>query len=284
MAGPLLNGSGMKHLISLAAVAWMSSGTFAAAEPRRDFGLVAETAHFRHFVQGGSQGGVRRVSARAGSTAGSTAAFANLSPVGGAKRSAQRREEALERYERLLGAHVDKRLDWFTFERPEDIAAVTGQYLSGYFESSSGRILATPEAEEHEIVHAVAHELGDPGSFFHEGLAVVLGNRSRLGPYSADRESKRLLKSFSPEALVKGKARLEEWEKSLVAASFMKWLIGHEGLPAVVAFFRASGRTGSPVAFATSFDLPLEQAAREWGQHLGAEAPVQLVRISEMAR
>ena len=244
----------MKHRATIvAAVALSGLATLAMAAPPSGFRLVAETPHFTHFARVGAKGG------------------------------AGRREETLLHYERLLGTQVSGRIEWYGYERPEQIAATTGHYVAGYFERGSGRLHATPAAEKHEIVHAVAYELGDPGRFFHEGLAVTLGNNGRLGSYSADREAKRLLRSAAPGLLVSGRIQVEDWERDLVAASFVKWLIDQHGLPALVAFFRACGRAGSPVAFATSFGQTLDQASVEWAQSLGVRPSEPTVRMANVA-
>jgi hypothetical protein len=82
---------------------------------------------------------------------------------------------------------------------------------------------------------------------------------------------------------VSGLVHLEAWETSLVAASFVKWLIDQQGLPAVVAFFRACHRAGAPVAFATSFGLTLDQASTEWARSLGFRPSEPTVLIAKVA-
>ena len=244
----------MKHRATIAAAVALSGlATLTVAAPPSGFKLVAETPHFAHYTRVGAKGGVGH------------------------------REETLLHYEQLLGTQVSGRIEWYAYERPEQVAAATGHYLAGYFEIATGRLHATPEAEKHEIVHAVAYELGDPGSFFHEGLAVTLGNNGRLGGYSADREAKRLLRNTSPRALVGGVLQLGDWETSLVAASFVKWLIDQHGLPAVVAFFRACNRAGSPVAFAASFGQTLDQASTEWARSLGFRPSEPTVLMANVA-
>src|SRR5262247_3240647 len=82
-------------------------------------------------------------------------------------------EEFLTRMERLLGARVDGRTAYYRYASPEEVAAATGTYGTGVTFASSREIHTTQGFHAHEIVHLVAGQLGEPGAFFQEGLAVV---------------------------------------------------------------------------------------------------------------
>jgi len=95
-------------------------------------------------------------------------------------------EKRLQRIAQLLGQLVVSRADCYRYERAEDVAAVTGQYAGGVTYPALHQVHSTEASLDHELVHLVAAELGDPGSFFQEGLAVALGDRGRLGGRKAD--------------------------------------------------------------------------------------------------
>jgi hypothetical protein len=232
----------MKVVALAGLLAWtgLLPGTSLQAATHEGFTQVAETAHFTHFARAG------------------------------ARTDAGRREKHLARVERLLEVRVDRHIDYYAYETPEEIQAVTGRYAAGYFFPSLGQVHATPEAEAHEIVHLVSHGLGDPGPFFNEGLAVALGNEGRLGGRPADRVARSVLSRISPEGLEARFASLQSsWEAVAAAGSFVAWLEDRHGMKKVAAFFRQCGRTGRPVAFETTFASPLPEALQAWARSLG---------------
>jgi hypothetical protein len=224
----------------------LSAGTSLQAASLEGFTRVAQTAHFTHFARAG------------------------------ARTDAGRREKQLARVERLLQVRVSRRIDYYAYETPQEILDATGRYAAGYFFPGLGQVHATPEAEAHEIVHLVAHELGDPGPFFNEGLAVVLGNKGRLGGWPADRVARSVLRRVSPQALLARFASLQsKWEAVAAAGSFVAWLEERHGTPKLAAFFRDCGRTGRPVAFETTFAQPLSEALDAWARSLGVRPSTQ---------
>ena len=228
--------------------------SIAQAVPPQGFTKVAETAHFVHYSRAGRKGRVAD------------------------------RERQIQSLESRLGVKVEGRVEFYDYDGPEQIAAVTGQYVEGYFYPKRAELHATRVAEAHEIVHVAAYGLGDPGSFFQEGLAVALGNQGQLGGRNVDRESRRLLAKLSPSALVAGQARVEAWESSAAAGSFVAWLIDRHGLPKVAAFFHACGNAQSPVAFEASFGQPLASASEAWASSLGVRPqPTGGVRMAALA-
>lgn len=236
---------------------WGAAASLEAA-PLEGFARVAESDHFTHFAREK------------------------------AKTDVGRREQQVVRVEKLLDVKLGRRVEYYAYTRPEEIQAVTGHYVAGYFYPSLGQVHATPDAEAHEIVHLVAHELGDPGPFFHEGLAVALGNRGRMGGWPIDRVARTLLHRLAPEALEARFASLQSsWEAVAAAGSFVTWLSDKHGVSKVSAFFRACGRTGRPVAFEATFGLPLGEALRGWAGSLGVrpspEEPPTLIARAEPA-
>jgi hypothetical protein len=87
----------------------------------------------------------------------------------------------------LLGLSSVPHAELYRYERAEDVAAVTGQYVGGVTYPALRQVHSTEGSLNHEMVHLVAAQLGDPGTFFQEGLAVALGDRGRLGGRKAER-------------------------------------------------------------------------------------------------
>lgn len=211
------------------------------AAPLEGFKRVAESQHFVHFARGNAQTDVAK------------------------------REACVARFQRILDVHFDRRVEYYAYERAEDLEQMTGGYLAGLFLPTLDQVHATPEAEAHEIVHLLSNELGDPGSFFNEGLAVVLGNGDRFGGWPVDRVARDLLKKHSPVFLASefGQFR-SSWEAEAAAGSFVKWLGKRHGVPKIASFFRACGRAGQPVAFEATFGQPLAEALHDWTRAVGA--------------
>jgi hypothetical protein len=214
----------------------------AAAGPVAGFTLVAETSRFAHYARDARKADVEAY------------------------------EKQLSRLEAMLGAKVDRKVEVYAYERPEEIAAVTGRFADGFFFPAQGQIHATRSARNHEIVHLVAHELGDPGAFFQEGLAVALGNDGKLGGHAVEKVAKRVVGRASVETLA-GRARIEDWESVATAGAFVEWLIDRHGVATVAAFFRQSGRSGSPAAFESVFGQSLRTASADFAQSLGVRSP-----------
>jgi hypothetical protein len=233
----------------LIALAGWAGGLLAAAgaleaAPLAGFTRVAESTHFVHFAHGS------------------------------AKTNIKSREAQVARLEAALDVDIQGKIEYYAHERPEDIQAATGRYAAGYFFPTLGQIHATADAENHEIVHLVSHELGDPGPFFNEGLAVSLGNGDRFGGWPVDRVARNVLKRVSPEALEARFSSLQtSWEAVATAGSFVKWLGKRHGLPRVAQFFRASGRSGRPAAFEATFGQSLSNELQAWARSLGVKPP-----------
>ena len=85
---------------------------------------------------------------------------------------------------------------YYLHDYADDIAAVTGVYSSGMTELTTGDIHSTRTFHPHEIVHRIAAALGDPGTFFHEGLAVSLGDKGMQEGVAVDALAKVAIRTF----------------------------------------------------------------------------------------
>jgi hypothetical protein len=209
--------------------------SLASSAPLGGFELRAQTTHFAFFSRGAARLDVRRP------------------------------EEQLARVEAALGHQISSRVDYYVYERPEDIAAATGRYAGGLTFPSLGQVHATPSSQDHEIVHVVAHGLGDPGPFFQEGLAVALGDRGRWQGRPVDRVAKALSRDTTLAALIARFDPADPREGYAVAGSFVGFLIKTHGLPRVSHFFRAcQGGRSVDRAFVAIFGKTLEEAGATW--------------------
>jgi hypothetical protein len=178
-------------------------------------------------------------------------------------------EAQLARVESALGQRVLGRVDYYVHERPEDIAAATGRYAGGLTFPELGQMHSTSSSQEHEIVHVVAHQLGNPGPFFQEGLAVALGDRGRWMSQPVDRVARKVAPNTPIEALIAGFDSADPREGYAVAGSFVSFLIKAHGLPQVSHFFRAcQGERTVDAAFAASFGESLTAAGARWARSL----------------
>jgi hypothetical protein len=188
---------------------------------------------------------------------------------GDARLNVERPEAQLARVESLLGHKVSGTVEYYHYDRPEDIAAATGRYAGGLTFPDLGQIHTTASADNHELVHLVAYELGDPGPFFQEGLAVVLGDRGRWMGQPVDRVAKKVAKGTTLASMIAGFDRIEPREGYAVAGSFVAYLVERHGLDKVVHFFRAChGGRDTATAFAAIFGQSLEAAGGSWAQAL----------------
>jgi hypothetical protein len=205
------------------------------AAPLRGFSLRAESAHFSFYSKD-------RV---------------KIDPA--------RSEKQLAHVARLLGAPKPGRTDYYWYGSAGDVAAVVGTYAEGMAYPNHGRVHATEAARDHEIVHIVAALLGDPGTFFQEGLAVELGNKGRWRGRSVDDLARPLAGSMPFRALMQRYDPARSPEGYPLAGSFVKFLRKRFGLERVVAFFRACrSRSAVEQAFQASFGLALDEAAQAW--------------------
>ena len=91
----------------------------------------------------------------------------------------EKNQKFLEETSKQLGVKVAGQAAYYRYAWPEEIGVVIGTTATGAA-LTNGEILSTRDFDAHEIVHRVAREVGDPGPFFNEGLAVELGDRGRI--------------------------------------------------------------------------------------------------------
>ncbi|PYQ02576.1 MAG: hypothetical protein DMF82_15730 [Acidobacteria bacterium] len=96
------------------------------------------------------------------------------------KVDSQKTERYLAQVEQLLGQQVEGRAEYYRYASAQELAAGTGTYAAGLTLAHSGQIHSTQAFHAHEIVHLVAGQMGNPGVFFQEGLAVAGSFVNRL--------------------------------------------------------------------------------------------------------
>ena len=181
---------------------------------------------------------------------------------------ARRVERMLEEIERRIGQRGPERLSYYRVTHAADMERITGRPLSGITDRNGRRIVSAVAVHEHEIVHAVAIALGDPGRFFHEGLAVALsddrawkGHKLRVAARAA--LDKRPLPGYwsdfdgAPSPLAYA-----------VAGSFVEHLIAAYGLPKVLEFFRGCPSCPRDEMFARTFGVTMAEAGASWSANL----------------
>src|SRR5258708_4320848 len=110
---------------------------------------------------------------------------------------AQKTEQSVAKVEERLGQHPSGRAEYYRYSSAEEIQFAPGQYAAGLTVATSGpgQIHSMKAFHPHEIVHLVAEKLGNPGTFFHEGLAVALGDEARWGGKSVNAIAKDVVKA-----------------------------------------------------------------------------------------
>lgn len=226
--------NGPRGLLS-AAVLGLLAASPCLASPLAGWVLVAQTRHFSFYSR-------------------------NHLPV-----DVERSERSLAEIERRLGQPLAGRIAYYRHGTPQEIAAVTGYYATGVTFAQRGEIHSTRPFHTHEIVHALAGELGgDPGAFFQEGLALALGDApGRTGEARRDRVAWARVPPLS--VLVDAFDRLDPNVAYPLARSFTLDLIRRHGLARLAAFFRLCVSPGlRDEAFARTFGRSIDEAGREW--------------------
>ncbi len=173
-------------------------------------------------------------------------------------------EASLTRIEGTLGTRLAGHASYYRYTSAQEVAAGTGHYADGV--TFSGQVHSTRERHDHELVHLIAAQMGDPGRFFQEGLAVALGDDSRglrkaaKKALSGGQAVSRFVSAFDGQDQVAAYA---------VAGTFVRHLIDTFGMDTVRGFYRASRSEASMRAsFATSFGQDLEPALAAWRSNL----------------
>jgi hypothetical protein len=169
-------------------------------------------------------------------------------------------EASLTRIEGALGTRLAGHASYYRYESAQEVAAGTGHYAAGV--TFAGEVHSTSACHDHELVHLVAGQMGDPGRFFQEGLAVALGDEAR----GRRRAAKKALANGQPlTSWVAGFDGQDQDAAYAVAGTFVRHLIDTKGMDKVRALFRAS-RSGGDVAraFAATFGQGLDEAFAAW--------------------
>ena len=183
------------------------------------------------------------------------------------KVDSQKTERYLAQVEQLLGQQVDGRAEYYRYATAQELAAGTGTYAAGL--TLAGQIHSTQAFHAHEIVHLVAGQMGNPGVFFQEGLAVAIGNEAKWQGKDVDS----LARKAAGTKLSSLVARFDSMDADTayaVAGSFVNRLIKTQGIGKVAQFFRACGPKGTntAAAFAGTFGQTLDEAGAAWAASL----------------
>ena len=169
-------------------------------------------------------------------------------------------EASLTRIEGALGTRMAGHASYYRYASAQEVAAGTGYYAAGV--TFAGEVHSTHACHDHELVHLVAAQMGDPGRFFNEGLAVALTD----DPRTLRRAAKKALADGQPlTRFVAGFDAQDQDAAYAVAGAFVRHLIDTGGMEKVRALFLASrSETGLPGAFAATFGHGLEDALGTW--------------------
>jgi hypothetical protein len=209
------------------------------AEPSRGFQLAATTTHFVFYSRNGEPIDVHEV------------------------------ERSLRKVQRLLGQELPGPAEYYRYGTPQEVAANLGEYATGVTLGSLRQIhTVRRECHFHEIVHLVAAQLGDPGPFFQEGLAVALSGSSWHGRTLSRARLPAGWRRQTISSLAGRFVTLSPEAAYPVAGSFVAFLIKAYGVPRVAAFFRASGTAGEPrdAVFRATFGVGLDEAGAAWAE------------------
>jgi hypothetical protein len=182
----------------------------------------------------------------------------------GAKVDAAKSERYLTQVERMLGQQVSGKAEYYRYGNAQEVAAGTGTYAEGVTFAHAGQIHSTQEFHAHEIVHLVAGQMGKPGAFFQEGLAVALGNEGRWLGKDVHKTAAAQARTTKVSALIARFGALDANVAYPVAGSFVASLIKTHGIDKVAAFFRACTGSNTAEAFTSTFGQTLDEAGATW--------------------
>lgn len=175
---------------------------------------------------------------------------------------------ACERYAaelvRMFGQRDLKRARYYRYRDAQELAARTGTYAAGLTYSDANEIHSTKPFHAHEIVHLVAGQLGRPGAFFQEGLAVALADKGRWRGRPVDAWAREQPRVRSVRWMVEHFERLDPEAAYPLAASFVKALLESHGTSRIGELFKRSARGPTRTAFEETFGQTLEAAERTW--------------------
>jgi hypothetical protein len=173
-------------------------------------------------------------------------------------------EASLTRIEGTLDTRLAGRAAYYRYKSAQEVAAGTGHYAAGV--TFRGQVHSTHERHDHELVHLVAAQMGNPGRFFQEGLAVALDDDAK----GNRRTAKKALSGGQPVS--RWIAHFDAQDPGAayaVAGAFVRHLMDSHGIEKVRAFYRAA-RSEAAVssAFTANFGQGLEPALAEWRENL----------------
>lgn len=182
-----------------------------------------------------------------------------------------------------LGVTVPQKIDYRKYLSRAEMGKYTGNGgTNAYAEPEKFTIHTIFSYDNHEIVHVYTALIGRPSDFFNEGIAVSFQTDPANNDYSVtfngiqvhDACRTYLRAGTLPQPL--GRYVTTDGFRSIsdsvlsyrMAGSFLLFLQERFGLPAVLAFFRSSGRNDSLAViqdrFRQSFGTSLEQAESDW--------------------
>jgi hypothetical protein len=208
----------------------------ALAAPLPGFALAGQTAHIRFYARSDQD---RQISMKES-------------------------EKRLVQLTRTLGEQSVPSADLYQYVSAGDLASVHGAYAGGLTFPDLGEVHTTPARRDHELVHLVAAQLGDPGAFFQEGLAVALGDDGRYQGQDVDRTAARYARRAPLAELIAAFRASDPGAGYAVAGSFVRDLIRTQGMDRVAAFFRSCKTSPMPAAFEANFGASLDQAGAAW--------------------
>jgi hypothetical protein len=162
-------------------------------------------------------------------------------------------------------------LDFYRYPDRELKGALTGDSGNAHFDGHAIHTLWPRDA--HEIVHAIAAEIGDPHSpLLGEGLAVALSGSWQGMPVDAwVRRYHRTSLLPGIGALVDDFDSVEERVAYPVAGSFVASLISRRGMQVFLGMYAADGRIRERLS--TTYRVPLSDLEADWVRSLDAVDP-----------
>ena len=173
-------------------------------------------------------------------------------------------EASLVRIEGTLDTRMTGRASYYRYNSAQEVAAGTGYYAAGV--TFRGQVHSTQERHDHELVHLVAAQMGDPGRFFQEGLAVALADDAK----GVRRTAKKALAGGQPVSRwIADFDGQEPGAAYAVAGAFVRHLMEAHGIEKVRAFYRAArSESAVPGAFTAAFGQGLEPALVSFRENL----------------
>lgn len=177
-------------------------------------------------------------------------------------------ERALDKVQIALGYELAGPITYYKYDYQEEVASATGHYANGVTYAQSRQIHSVERCHRHEIVHVVASQMGNPGRFIQEGLAVALGDEGKWRGKSASRVAKGLFREKRVPLLGQLVARFENADADVaypVAGAFTAWLINTEGMAKLRTLFQSCRRAEDlDGAFARTYGETFAEAGQRW--------------------